>query len=134
MAHLNEIEYSQNKYKDNGGNDWMEDSIYDDFKLSVLKTVHNYHQSIPGYEETPLIDLKQFANDLGVKKVLVKDESKRFNLNAFKVLGASFSLAKELVGKTNSFDKLKSKGIQRYTLTFLIIIRVIFGNNYALVL
>ena len=120
MSNLNEIQYVKNQYKDNVGNDWMEDPIYDDFNLSVLKTVHNYHQSIPGYKETPLVDLKQFATDIGVKKVLVKDESKRFNLNAFKVLGASFSLAKELVGKTKSVDKQESKGIQRYSLTYQI--------------
>ena len=118
MTNLNEIQYAKNEYKDNGSNEWMKEPIYDDFNLSVLKMVRNYHRSIPGYKETPLVDLKTFANDIGVRKVLVKDESKRFNLNAFKVLGASFSLAKELVGNTKSGNKLAISGIKIYSLTF----------------
>ena len=100
MSHNNEIEYARNKYKTKNNVEWMNDPVYNDFTLAHLKSVHKYHQSIPGYQETPLVDLKQLAKDIGVGKVHVKDESKRFNLNAFKVLGASYSLAKELVGKS----------------------------------
>ena len=100
MSHNTEIEYASNKYKINDSAEWMNDPIYDDFNLAHLKKVHKYHQSIPGYHKTPLVDLKQLAIGIGVGSVHVKDESKRFNLNAFKVLGASYSLAKELVGKS----------------------------------
>jgi len=41
---------------------------------------------------------------LGIKEILVKDESHRFDLNAFKVLGASFAIAKYLG------EMLKQKG------------------------
>ena len=98
MSQPNDIEYVKNQYKPETNYDWMRDSVYDDFASNHLKNVHSYHQTIPGYQNTPLVDLTHFANEIGVGKVHVKDESKRFNLNAFKVLGASYSLAKVLVG------------------------------------
>jgi diaminopropionate ammonia-lyase len=50
-----------------------------------------FHQSLPGYEPTPLLDLPSLAEDLAVGRVLVKDESRRLGLSAFKVLGASWA-------------------------------------------
>ncbi len=55
-----------------------------------------FHRSLPNYAPTPLVKLSKLANHLGVKEILVKDESRRFDLNAFKVLGASFAIAKYL--------------------------------------
>ncbi len=48
-----------------------------------------FHKKLAGYEPTPLCDLKALAAYIGVKNILVKDESKRFGLNAFKMLGGS---------------------------------------------
>lgn len=53
--------------------------------------VNTYHQTIPGYGKTPLCELPELAALLGIKQVLVKDESHRFGLNAFKALGASYA-------------------------------------------
>lgn len=50
-----------------------------------------FHHSLPGYEPTPLVDLPALADELGVGRVLVKDESSRLGLPAFKVLGASWA-------------------------------------------
>ena len=97
MSHNIKIQCAANQYKSKDKNEWMSDSVYDHFSLPILQSVHQYHQSIPGYQTTPLVHLKQFAADIGVDKVWIKDESKRFNLNAFKVLGASYSLAKQLL-------------------------------------
>ncbi len=55
-----------------------------------------FHSSLPNYTPTPLVKLSRLANRLGVKEILVKDESHRFDLNAFKVLGASYAMAKYL--------------------------------------
>lgn len=52
----------------------------------------NYHKSFPVYKETPLRELKQLAKHIGIKDIFVKDESYRFGLNAFKVLGGSFAI------------------------------------------
>ena len=45
------------------------------------------HRMTPGYHETPLVELKELAERGGVRAVLVKDESTRFGLKAFKGLG-----------------------------------------------
>jgi diaminopropionate ammonia-lyase len=50
-----------------------------------------FHRSLPGYAPTPLVDVPALAADLGVGRVLVKDESSRLGLPAFKVLGASWA-------------------------------------------
>ena len=55
--------------------------------------VLEFHRSIPGYCATPLVSLPALARRLGVGQILVKDESKRFHLSAFKVLGASYAMS-----------------------------------------
>src|SRR6516164_2569194 len=50
-----------------------------------------FHQSLPGYSPTPLVPVPELAAELGVGRVLVKDESSRLGLPAFKVLGASWA-------------------------------------------
>ena len=44
------------------------------------------------------------AQRAGLSKIWVKDESKRFNLNAFKVLGASFAFAKYILGSREPLE------------------------------
>lgn len=51
-----------------------------------------FHRSLPGYAPTPLHSLPTAARDLGVGTLLVKDESRRFGIKAFKALGASWAL------------------------------------------
>lgn len=51
----------------------------------------DFHRSLPGYAVTPLVELPSLAAELGVGQVLVKDESSRLGLPAFKVLGASWA-------------------------------------------
>lgn len=50
-----------------------------------------FHRSLPGYAPTPLVNVPALAAELGVGRVLVKDESARLGLPAFKVLGASWA-------------------------------------------
>jgi len=58
----------------------------------------DFHRRLPGYAPTPLIDVPKLAAELGVGRVLVKDESTRLGLPAFKVLGASWGIRQALVG------------------------------------
>ena len=55
-----------------------------------------FHKSFPGYAPTPLCRLEGMAKQLGVGGLFVKDESKRFGLNAFKVLGGSWAIARHI--------------------------------------
>lgn len=51
-----------------------------------------FHRTLPGYAPTPLVQLPALAKELGLGRIWLKDESKRFGLNAFKVLGASYAI------------------------------------------
>ncbi len=59
-----------------------------------------FHESFPQYAPTPLCALDGLARRAGVGEVYVKDESYRFGLNAFKVLGGSFAMAKYIAQQT----------------------------------
>ncbi len=63
--------------------------------------VRAFHESFPQYTKTPLVKLDNMADFIGVKNIFVKDESYRFGLNAFKVLGGSYAIAKYIAKKTD---------------------------------
>lgn len=65
----------------------------------VEEKVKAYHQSFPVYQETPLACLQETARELGVGNIYVKDESYRFGLNAFKVLGGSYAMGHYLADR-----------------------------------
>ncbi len=58
--------------------------------------VQAFHQRLPGYAPTPLRDAPELAARCGVGRVLVKDESHRMGLPAFKILGASWATYRAL--------------------------------------
>ena len=68
--------------------------------LEEIKKARAFHESFPQYSQTPLTKLPNMASYLGVKEVYVKDESYRFGLNAFKVLGGSFAMARYIAKET----------------------------------
>jgi len=78
-----------------------EDSQLKVMALEEIKKARIFHESFPQYSTTPLAKLDNMASYLGVKELFVKDESYRFGLNAFKVLGGSFAMAKYIAQQTN---------------------------------
>lgn len=54
--------------------------------------VRAFHRALPGYAPTPLVPLPGLARKLGMRELVVKDESHRFGLDAFKALGASYAI------------------------------------------
>ncbi|MET7399079.1 pyridoxal-phosphate dependent enzyme [Dactylosporangium sp. NPDC005572] len=59
-----------------------------------------FHRARPGYAPTPVHDLPNLAAELGVGRVLVKDESARLGLPSFKILGASYAIDRALAGRS----------------------------------
>jgi diaminopropionate ammonia-lyase len=57
----------------------------------VDSDARDFHRSLDGYAPTALTEVPAIAGELGVGRVLVKDESSRWGLPAFKVLGASWA-------------------------------------------
>ena len=73
--------------------------IPQEFKMSQAGKVRKFHERIPGYRKTNLVNLANLASDLHVKGIYVKDESDRFSLNAFKGLGGSYAMFRILCEK-----------------------------------
>ena len=68
--------------------------------VEEIKKARAFHESFPQYTETPLADLQKMADFLHLGTVKIKDESYRFGLNAFKVLGGSYAIARYIADET----------------------------------
>lgn len=87
--------------------------------LTTAQAVRRFHKTFKEYVPTPLTSLQHLARELGVKNLLLKDESYRFGLNAFKVLGGSYAVGRFLADRlersidTLSRDALCSPDLRR---------------------
>ena len=63
-----------------------------------------FHRRLPGYQPTPLHDLTSVSSELKLEQVLVKDESIRLGLPAFKILGASWAIYRSLAARWPDLD------------------------------
>ena len=66
------------------------------FTLPHAHQSQAFHSRLPMYYHTPLVSLPDTAKTLGLGSVYIKDESHRFGLNAFKVLGGSDAIGNYL--------------------------------------
>lgn len=88
---------------------------HDLFAEEYCKEVRQFHNLIPGFQTSPLVNLSNLANMLGLRSIWVKDESKRLRLNSFKVLGGSYAIAKTIQQKLGGesvpldFDQLTAQ-------------------------
>ncbi|GAA0070450.1 diaminopropionate ammonia-lyase [Clostridium sardiniense] len=73
----------------------------------------NFHESFSEYDKTPLVELDNLAKKIGLKGIYLKDESYRFGLNAFKVLGGSFAMGRYLADKLG--EDIKDLPYERLT-------------------
>ena len=76
-----------------------EDKELSIMSLENVAKARSFHQSFPQYSVTPLAKLDRMAQLLKLNSLCIKDESYRFGLNAFKVLGGSFAMAKYIAGE-----------------------------------
>jgi diaminopropionate ammonia-lyase len=77
----------------------------------------DFHASFAGYAPTPLREVPSLAAELGVGRVFVKDESSRLGLPAFKILGASWAIARLLSGEAApTFEALRRHAPRDVTL------------------
>ncbi len=84
-----------------------------------IEKVNQFHRGGFGeYSVTPLYNLEGLANHFGLGNIFVKDESYRFGLNAFKVLGGAYAIGHYLADKLGvdisevSFEYLKSAEVK----------------------
>src|ERR671914_17837 len=75
----------------------------------------DFHRKLPGYEPSSLVDVPELADELGLGRLWVKDESSRLALPSFKILGASWGVYRALdrhvggFGKWDDLDDLKNQ-------------------------
>lgn len=87
--------------------------------LVSVRKARAFHESFPQYSKTPLARLSHMSDFLGLKEIYCKDESYRFGLNAFKVLGGSFAMARYIAKETGrdvselTYDVLTSDELRR---------------------
>ncbi|HEV2073566.1 MAG TPA: diaminopropionate ammonia-lyase [Thermomicrobiales bacterium] len=55
-----------------------------------------FHRLLPGYEPTPIVELTDLAREVGIGRITAKIETTRLGLPAFKILGASWAIYREL--------------------------------------
>ena len=102
--------------------------------MEKAQEIRDFHRSFPEYEPTPLANLEQLAKHLGLGGVYVKDESYRFNLNAFKVLGGSYAIGTYLAKRLNipleelSYERLVSTEVKK-TLGDITFVTATDGNH-----
>ncbi len=83
----------------------MPEALIKEFSVEKAEKVQLFHKSFPMYSVTPLVKLLNTARKMGVRGIYVKDESKRFGLNAFKVLGGSHAIGKYIGEKLRIPDE-----------------------------
>src|SRR5260370_33713413 len=64
-----------------------------------------FHRKLPGYAPTPLVDARNAARELLLSRLWVKDESRRLDLAAYKILGASWAVFRALDERFGPFDE-----------------------------
>ena len=65
-------------------------------RIAPRRSPRAFHERLPSYERTPLVAAPALAEELGVAELVVKDESRRLGLPAFKMLGASWATFRAL--------------------------------------
>lgn len=75
-----------------------------------------FFKTFDSYAPTPAVLLSTLAEKLGVKSITLKDESARFGMNAFKVLGAAYAMSRciaERFGKKMlTYDEMISEQLK----------------------
>ena len=92
---MKEIQWAENKMPKTA------DTSLPVMSLENVAKARAFHESFPQYSKTPLAKLDHMAEHLGLGGIFVKDESYRFGLNAFKVLGGSFAMANYIAKQTH---------------------------------
>ena len=80
--------------------------IIENTQVLANKNIHtkekhtwNFHKRLPGYAPTPLVEAPQLAQQLEVGNIWIKDETRRFDMPSFKILGTSWAVYRALMSR-----------------------------------
>jgi len=91
-----------------------------------------FHKQLPGYAVTPFHELGEAPRRVGASRIFIKDESNRFGLPAFKILGASYGVyraACERLGVDAEWDTLARLLAQREPAQRMRLLTATAGNH-----
>lgn len=89
---------------------WRPPEVY---TVESARKVLDYHRSFPQYRETELIHLRELSEPLGVDDLILKDESTRFGLQSFKILGGSYAVGRVLAERSGiPAEKMSYRALQ----------------------
>ncbi len=100
-------------------------ALFHALNATWARRAKDFHTTLSGYAPTRLWNLRERAAALGLGSLSLKDESSRFGLKAFKVLGASYAMARILAGRAGldmdrlRFDSLAGIAAKTGQLTFV---------------
>ncbi|MBM7633161.1 diaminopropionate ammonia-lyase [Geomicrobium sediminis] len=103
----------------------IQSSFSKHFEKEAIEEVTHFLASFPNHKPTPLCSLQRLATELGVESIHVKDESKRFRLNAFKATGGLYAVSAELANTLDvslseiTFSDLRVMANEQEPLTFI---------------
>ena len=98
---LKDLEWKYSKYLINKNHKFNKNEILSTLNKSEIDEAYKVISGWKNYSPTPLILLNKLSNDLNLKNVFYKDESKRFDLKSFKALGGAYAVEKISNGKKN---------------------------------
>lgn len=108
------IQWTMNNFKQQG----LYEAMQAHFEPGLIGEVLKFQQTHKTYTKTPLHVLDALAAEIGVASIYAKDESKRFRLNAFKVLGGIYAIAKYIANRLHipfenlSFEQLRTPEVK----------------------
>ncbi len=114
---VEQLGWVMNEYSCRGDQNYESEALTKD----NIEQVRDFFSKFNEYKPTPLYSLQQLAEYLGVGGIYVKDESRRMGLNAFKVLGSCYAVARCIAKRLGkdlqdiSFEELKSGETKKKT-------------------
>ena len=98
---LKDLEWKYSNYLINKNHKFNKNEILSTLNKSEIDEAYKVISGWKNYNPTPLILLNKLSNDLNLKNIFYKDESKRFHLKSFKALGGAYAVEKITKGNKN---------------------------------
>ena len=96
---LKDLEWKYSNYLINKNHKFNKNEILSTLNKSEIDEAYKVISGWKNYNPTPLTLLNKLSNDLNLKNIFYKDESKRFDLKSFKALGGAYAVEKISNGK-----------------------------------
>lgn len=87
---------------------YVNTNVVAEFSESPSRDPLAFHRALAGYAPSRLAEAPHAAAALGIGRLLVKDESGRLGLPAFKILGASWAIYRALEARLGGFARWQS--------------------------